>query len=417
MDVKKQKRNKKDLKWFKVAGVIAALLVAYLSIFSGGTGVSIDRSSVALSTVKQGDLTVSISGFGIVRSKSIVLLTSPTEAKVKEILVRPGVEVKPDRVIIKLENPDLRVEVDDALQIYSEAKANLRKVKVDNKLAQLTEENTLIQTQLEFDSARIRLEAEQKLIEEGIISKLSHIESVAKVKQLEEQIKSIKKRREVLAAIHSELVTIAEEQVQLRERQLKTVQEKLDNLEVVAGFTGMLQKLDVEVGQSLVAGQNIASVGSTNALIAQIKIPQQHASKISIGLAANIDNRRDVIQGTVIRIDPVVQDNSVIVDISMPEELPESVRPFQNVEGDVVIDELQNALYIERPVNVQELSSGQLFRVDEDGENANKVGVNFGYYSGRFIELRSGASVGQQFIISEMSSIQLQDDIVSLKLR
>lgn len=417
MDIKKQKSEKKNNKWLKISAFSATVVIVYLIFTMGSGSYSVERSAVALSSVQQGDLTVSISGFGIVRSESTVLLTSPTETKVKEILIRPGIEVKPDQVIVRLENPDLKDRVDEASQLLSEAKANLRKVRVDRKLALLTEEDNLIQSQLEYESAKIRQEAEQDLIGKGVISKLSYIESVAKVKQLEQKINSSEKRKDVLAAIHSELVTIAEDQVQLRESQFKSAKEKLDGLEVKAGFEGMLQKLDVEVGQSLVTGQNIASVGSTNALIAQIKIPQRQAAKISLGLVANIDNGRDVMPGTVVRIDPVVQDSSVIIDVSMPGNLPESFRPFQNVEGRIVIDELQNTLFIERPVNVHELSSGHLFQMDEDGTYANKVEIEYGHYSGRYIELRSGARIGQQFIVSDMNSMLEQDDIKKIRIR
>jgi multidrug efflux pump subunit AcrA (membrane-fusion protein) len=64
-----------------------------------------------------------------------------------------------------------------------------------------------------------------------------------------------------------------------------------------------------------------------------------------------------------------------------------------------------------RPVFGQENSSVQLFKIEPDGKYANKVKVAFGRSSVNTIEIKSGLSVGDRVILSDMSSFDQYDRI------
>ena len=183
-------------------------------------------------------------------------------------------------------------------------------------------------------------------------------------------------------------------------------QNRLERLSVKAGFDGVLQRLSVELGQSLAAGQEIALIGSVQELIALVRVPQSKAQQIFIGQKAIIDTRRDKVFGTVARIDPIVVENTVEVEIALPEQLPASARPQLSVDAVIITDILNNITYMERPVNAKANSSISLFRLDDSNNAATRTQVKFGKEAGRYIEIIEGGKVNDTFIVSDLSLLK-----------
>ena len=160
------------------------------------------------------------------------------------------------------------------------------------------------------------------------------------------------------------------------------------------------------MGQSLAAGQEVALIGSVQDLIALVRVPQSKAQQIYIGQKAIVDTRRDKIIGTVARIDPVVVDNTVEIEITLPDQLPASARPQLSVDAVIITDTLANITYMERPVNGQANSNASLFRLDSSDNSAIRTQVKFGKEAGRYIEILAGAQVNDIFIVSDLSLLK-----------
>jgi HlyD family secretion protein len=206
--------------------------------------------------------------------------------------------------------------------------------------------------------------------------------------------------------VHKESINIQQERLKQQQGQLNIRQSRLDGLVVKAVFSGVLQRLSVELGQSLVVGQEIALIGSVTDLIALIRVPQSQVQQVSVGQTAMVDTRQDKIPGTVTRIDPIVQDNTVEVEISLPEKLPASARPQLNVDAVIIADTLKQIFYIKRPANVKPNSEISLYRLDSNASTAQLRTLKLGRQAGRHIEIISGAEAGDVFIISDLSNLK-----------
>lgn len=131
-------------------------------------------------------------------------------------------------------------------------------------------------------------------------------------------------------------------------------------------------------------------------------MPQSKAQQIFIGQKVIIDTRRDKIIGTVSRIDPVVVENTVEVEISLPDQLPASARPQLSVDAVIITD----ITYMERPVNGKANTDTSLFRLDDSHNTAMRTEVKFGKEAGRYIEIIEGGKVNDTFIISDLSLLK-----------
>ncbi|KZN32600.1 hypothetical protein N480_25460 [Pseudoalteromonas luteoviolacea S2607] len=417
MDVVKSKSHDKMLKSkYRVAAILAALVIT-LIIWSWqkASSVSVFRNDILVERVEQGDLEVITEGFGVLNSNKQQLLTTLTRATVKEIVLKPGANVTAESVIVRLDNPELVQEVESAEQELVQIKANLRQLKLNNQREILNETANLAEMTARYESAVLNREAEEKLIEKGIVSQLTYKESLLEEEQLSKRIDILKQRIAQLKLVHNESVNIQQERLKQQQGQLNISQARLDSLEVKAGFSGVLQRLSVELGQSLAPGQEIALIGSVTDLIALIRVPQSQVQQVSVGQRAIINTRRDKISGKVTRIDPIVQDNTVEVEIALPKALPASARPQLNVDASIIADTLQKVYYIKRPANVKPYSEITLYRLEPDSSAAHLRTLKLGQQAGRYIEIISGAEPNDAFIISDLSNLKTTSSELIIK--
>lgn len=416
MDVVKTKK-KSTIAWRSpkalLVGLSLVILVLLLWTSVGGGPLSVERKDLLIETVQQGELEVVIEGYGSLISNRQQLLTTLSEATVKEIILKPGAQVKANSVIVHLENPELDQQVENAAQELIQAQANLRQLKLNNQRETLTESANLAEITARFETAELKRIAEEKLVAQGIVSQLTFQQTVLDEKQYKQRIAILKQRIEQLALVHEESVNIQLERVKQQQGRLNIAQSRLDKLTIKAGFDGVLQRLSVELGQSLSPGQEVALIGSVTDLIALIRVPQSQAQLVSIGKAAIIDTRRDKIEGHVSRIDPIVDNNTVEIEIALPASLPASARPQLSVDGVIIADTLKNVTYIKRPAGAAAESVVTLYRM-ENQQNASLQELRFGVQAGQYMQIISGAIAGERFIISDLSNLQTTSQSLSI---
>jgi HlyD family secretion protein len=189
-------------------------------------------------------------------------------------------------------------------------------------------------------------EADTKLEAEQLVDRLTALRSRTKAEQLILRCELEQKRLTILEQNHQ--AQLAAEQAELeRLRALLALKRKhLTELTVRAGIDGVLQRLgendQLQVGQQLPAGANIARVADPAKLKAEIKVVETQAKDIAHGQKAVIDTRNGKVPGRVIRIDPAVQNGTVTVDVALEGALPKGARPDLTVEGVIELEPNSN---------------------------------------------------------------------------
>jgi HlyD family secretion protein len=188
------------------------------------------------------------------------------------------------------------------------------------------------------------------------------------------------------------------------ERRLELEQSKLARLNVRAGIHGVLQQMEVEVGQLVTPGTILARVVDPKRLKAELRISETQAKDVMIGQRATIDTRSEILEGEVIRVDPTVLNGTVTIDVRLAGELPAYLRPDLSVDGRVILDHREDVLKVSRPVYAQRDSTISLFKMEPDGIHASRARVSIGQTSVNEIEILDGLQAGDQVILSDMSA-------------
>lgn len=414
MDVKKVTTKPRWRKPLLALGALASLALLGSLWASPGYQYKIDRAGLLLAQVQRGDLQISVDGYGVLRSDKQTLLTALTSATVQQVLLRPGAQVSADSVILQLSNPELLQEVEAAAMALAQEEANLKRLKLANQRERLAELSVQAELDANLQMVTLRRNAEQQLVEDGVVSSLTYQTTVLQQQQMQQRLDLQQQRLQQLDEVITQAEIIQQEQINQSRTRYHTMQQRAERLTVRAGMAGVLQRLPVELGQSVVAGQELALVGSDKDLLALVRVSQSRAEQLQVGQAAQINTRRERAAAVVTRITPEVREGTIEVELAFTEGVPASARPELNIDAQIFTAQLSNTLYLERPVNIQSHSSANLFKVAEDGRLLSATALQFGDDAGRFLQIVAGAQAGDTFVLSDMATyrdaelIQLQ---------
>lgn len=386
---------------YAVAGlaVVGAITLGVSRMKPAAPG--LERSTVWVDTVKRGPMLRQVRGIGTLVPVDVRVIAASTEGRVERILVQPGTEVSAGTVLIELINPELQQSVTDVEYQMRAAEADLNNLRAKLDSDRMSQQAAAATVRAEYEQAKIQADTDEVLSKDGLIPALNLKLSKVRAAELANRYSIEQKRldgtaRSAQAQIASQQARISQLRAQL---QLRRTQE--GTLRVLAGTNGVLQQMQVEVGQQVMPGTNLARVVEPQNLKAELKIAETQAKDITLGQQAAVDTRNGIIPGHVLRIDPAAQQGTVTVDVALDGALPQGARPDLGVDGTIELERLDNVLYVGRPAFGQAQSTVGMFRLEEDGHAAARVQVKLGRSSVNTVEIVEGLNEGDQVILSD----------------
>ena len=370
---------------------------------------SVERSTVWMDTVKRGPMLRQVRGLGTLVPQEILWIPAVNEGRVVRILVRPGARVTAETVLLVLSNPELELAALEAEYQVKAAEAQYQDLKVQLESQHLAQEAEVARLQSEYHQAKLRADRDELLTKEELLPEIDLKLSTTAAEELANRHRIEQKKLAIQArSVEAQLAVQRAEIDRLRAlSELKRTQ--VEDLKVRAGASGVLQELELEVGQQVTAGTILAKVVQPSRLKAELKIAETQAKDIQIGQKAVIDTRNGVIPGAVSRIDPAVREGTVTVDVKLEGALPQGARPDLSVDG--TIERLDDVLYVGRPAFGQPDSLVGLFRLGPERKEAIRTQVKLGRSSVNTIEIVEGLQVGDQVILSDMSNWDAYDRV------
>jgi HlyD family secretion protein len=388
-------------------GTIAIVLIVGVSIGLSRlrpAAPSVDKATVWTDEVKRGPMLREVRGLGTLIPEDIRWIPAQTECRVDRWVLRPGAIVKPNSVIMELSDPTLSQTALDAELALKGSEADYANLKVQVNSELMNQKATEASVRSDYEQAKIQHDVDTKLVKQGLTAEV--IENLSRVRAEQLAIRVQLESEKTRIATDSGNARLAAQQAKVDQTkalyQLKKGQ--LDALHVRAGIDGVLQLVPVDVGQHITPGTNLARVADPKKLKAEIKIAETQAKDVLIGQKATVDTRNGIVNGHVSRIDPSVINGTVTVDVTIDGPLPSGARPDLSVDGTIELENLKDVLYVGRPVHGQSESTIGIFKLVDDGSEAERVNVKLGRSSVNTIEIVQGLKVGDKVILSDMSA-------------
>ncbi len=366
---------------------------------------SVEMSAQWPGTVRRGPMEVNRHGLGALKPEEIHWIAAAQDSRVAQIVRRAGIDrVKANDVILALSDPDLELEAEKAEWQLKQEQANLANLKVKLESDKLDQRASLAALESQYTQAKLTGDRDLELTRLNLKSDLESRLSVDQANQLQNRVALQKQRLDIAdqsiqAQLDAQRVVVESAQAayDLKRRQV-------DQLTIRAGIDGVLQEVNVEVGQRVAAGTILAKVADPKKLKAVLQIPETQMKDVRVGLDATIDTRDGIVPGRVIRIDPAALNGTVGVDIALLGPVPPSARAELSVDGTIEIERVPDVVYVDRPVSAEPDATIGLFKIDPDGKGASRVNVKLGRASVNTIEVKDGLKVGDRVILSDMTN-------------
>jgi HlyD family secretion protein len=402
-ELKRRKRRRQILLLSAAVAVVAATTVGVSRLKPAAP--SVERGTVWTDTVKRGPMLRQVRGLGMLTpsQEAVRQIPAETDATVVRIRLLPGSQVKADTVLLEMSNPQVEQAATDAQLQLKAANAQYQSLRgrLDSDL--MNQKAGAATVTADYSHAQLQSQIDKALYDLGVISGMAYKVSKGKADELTTR-NDLEGQR--LTVAEKAIVSQLGEQ-QARIDQMRTLaelkQKQLDALKVHAGIDGVLVDLPLQVGQHVLPGTMLAKVVQPDHLMAELKVAETQARDVQIGEPAAVDTHNGVISGTVLRVDPAVQNGTVTVDVKLVGELPKGARPDLSVDGTIDLERLGDVLFVGRPAFGQESSTISLFKLAPDSKGAVRVPVKVGRASVNSIQILEGLHEGDTVILSDMS--------------
>lgn len=330
--------------------------------------------------------------------------------KVVAIGVDLGSYVKQGQMIVRLDDVDSKLRVQQAQAQVEQAKAALRQAeeKAGVRPGQPFDPNRVpevVNARLALELAEKNLRRAEKLIESGDVSRSSYDQQKAQRDQLKEQHESaLSLARQNYAAVATARANVAN-----AETQLGLARRTLSYALVFSPIDGYVGERTADLGEYVSPTQKVATIVRVNPLRIRIDIPEQAISEVKVGQAVSVTlsawpDRN--FSGRIARISPNVTPSSRTLTLEAEiENSSGELKPGQFASVRIMQSRSQPAVLIPARAVLTESGVGRIF-VIKDGY-AQQRAVQLGQTEGDLVEVKSGVAAGE--LVATSNTDQLSD--------
>jgi RND family efflux transporter MFP subunit len=335
-----------------------------------------------------------------------------TAGKVVAVGVDIGSYVRRGQMLVKLDDAELKLHVDQAVAQLEQAKAGVRQAeeKIGLRPGQAFDPNRVADVaaaKVTYDLAEKNLKRAEKLIESGDVSRSFYDDQRARRDQLREQYEvALAQARQNYAAVDVARTNVANVQ-----SQLALARKNLSYAVVPAPIDGFVTERTADLGEYVSPQQKVVTIVRTNPLRIRIDVPEQAIPEVKVGQSVSIATSAwpdKNFAGRVARIAPNVSATSRTMTVEAEiENNSNALKPGQFATVRILQERAEPAVLIPARAVMNQAGVNRVY-VIKDGHAEQRL-VQTGQTEGDLIEIRNGVAADEQVATSNLQ--QLTDGI------
>ena len=396
---KKRGIQRKHFPYIGVA-VLSVALIAWALLGGQGKSLKVERQQQTISTVIQGEFKDYVRLNGQVVPIQVVQISPEEGGIVREKVVEEGSRVKMGDVILRLSNSSLDLQILNSEAELAEKQNLLRNTQVAMQQDLLS--NQTEQASLDMDVRRKERSflQNQRLYEEKLISKELYLQSKEDYELSRKKHQLITRRLAQDSLYRTVQMEQMEDNLDNMRKNVLMVRDRKNKLEVRSAIDGELGLLDVELGQSIAAGQKVGQINDLSAFKIEAQIDEHYIDRVKAGLVASFAREGKVYQLKVRKVYPEVREGQFRTDFVFVDERPENIRSGQTYYLNLELGKSEQALLVPRGTFFQATGGNWIFVVDKEGDKAYRRNIRIGRQNPQFYEVIEGLEPGEQVITS-----------------
>lgn len=381
-------------------GILGFLaFVVYVLRNSGQSSLNVNREKITVSKVERGVFDEFIVVTGVVQPLKTYQLDAIEGGYVAQKLLDGGATVKKGDLILKLENQRLMLDfVNRETEMYDLIN-NLENTRLRLRQDKFTLQRTLSELDYQIRQAKDDFERNTKLFADKVISEQeftrTRITHERLIQQRGIEIENQKFQEENSITQIKQL----EGTLDRTRLNLRMMKENLENLSVRAPVSGLLSRVDVEIGASITAGQNIGQIDDLNGFKMRVEVDEHYVSRIFPGLEGSFEFNGATVKLVVSKVYPEVSNGRFQVDMTF-DKIPGGVRRGQSVPVRLQLGKPAEATLLATGGFFSDTGGNWVFVVDPSGSRAVRRDISLGRKNPQFFEVLSGLESGEEVITS-----------------
>ena len=386
--------------WYIAAAAALAALLVWIVLGTTASTMTIDATDITISDVTRGKFDDYVRLNGQVLPIQVVQISPEEGGIVREKVVEEGTRVRKGDVILRLSNSNLDLQILNAEAELAEKQNLLRNTQVamqQDRLNNRTEQATL---DTDCDRKRRAYEQNARLYKERLISKEVYLQSREDYKLARRKQSLISQRLKQDSLYRHVQMAQMEDNLDNMRKNVLLVRDRKNKLEVRSAIDGELGLLDVELGQNIVAGQNIGQINDLSDFKVQAQIDEHYIDRVRPGLSASFSRDGKTYRLRVRKVYPEVRNGTFRTDFVFVGERPAQMRSGQTFYVELALGKSQQATLIPRGTFFQTTGGNWIFVLDKSGRKAYRRNISIARQNPQYYEVTDGLEPGERVITS-----------------
>jgi RND family efflux transporter MFP subunit len=339
-------------------------------------------------------------------------------------------------VLVKLDDRDARIRLEQAQAVVGQQEANVRVAQAAVRTAEenvrqtqarlgLTEGSAFdIETFSQVRSTRAQLDLAEKelrrferLIESGDVSRSAYDQRKAQRDQLSATLDenrstaavAVQAIRTAQAGIASaqQQVNAARASVENAQTQVSAAQKAISDTAIVSPISGTVQERNADAGEFISTTGKIATIVRTNPLRMRIDVPEQSIAQARVGQSVSLTTSAypdRQFAGTIVRIVPGLNPTSRTMTAEAEvNNIDGLLKPGQFATVKILLPESRPAVLVPTVAVRQDGTTNRVF-VIKDGRAEERI-VQLGEVENELVEIRNGVRPDERVAINNLEQL------------
>ena len=359
---------RKNWKWLVLALIVVAVVIRF----------KLAAVPVLFHEVKAGPITAEVMGTGTLEARIKTTISPRIQERLAEVLVDQGDYVKAGQLLARLDDGELKRQVEVSKAALAGSKATAVRVRVDEARAQAVEQQA---------------KQEHKRISDLVATKVS---SQAEMDKAIEQLHVAETDLQRARAATVE----AQQQVNTAEKNLAYQRERLSFTQILSPYDGLVTRRDRDAGGVVVPGSSLLQLVATNEIWVSAWVDETAMADLKAGQPARVAFRSEPARsyaGEVARLGREAdrETREFVVDVRV-QDLPANWTIGQRAEVFIETGRKADALVVpQRFLQSRDGKTGLFVAV---GGKATWRDVTPGLRGRDAVEITQGLSVGERVV-------------------
>jgi HlyD family secretion protein len=413
IEQKKYRIPRKYWPWIGGGVVLVAALV-WLAVGNFTSTLQVDNRGLSIATVKDTQFDDYVSLDGNVVPIQVVQISPEEGGVVVEKVVDEGTKVHKGDVIVKLSNSNLDLEILNAESELAEKQDLLRNTQLSMEQDQLSNRTEAAQLAMD-EQAKKRAYAHQSTLQkEQLNSREDYLKAKEDYQLAVEKSRLIRQRLSKSSQMRQAQMSQMSNDLASMRRNVELVRQRKAKLDVRSTIDGEVGTLDVELGQSIAAGQKIGVINDLSDYKVEAQVDEHYIDRVHSGLSATFTQNGKTYRLIVRKVYPEVHDGRFKIDFIFQGARPQNIRTGQTYYIDLQLGESKKAMLIPKGTFYSTTGGSWIFVLDASGHKAYRRNIRIGRQNPQYYEVLDGLEPGERVIVSGYESYK---DYKELKIK